>query len=153
MTRWEGSCGGGEREILPLFHNCMNFKYTVIRSVSAFAAAKEAIMTILELRGRLTVTSGADSSPRLTHAGQMAAETAFRITLGASVCFLNITASCFKFKTRRRIRAPLTPGNIVVGFFLRLTSCFYVAGQRFSHCQSTIESYKYSFKSYIKELR
>lgn len=42
--------GGGE-EILSLFHNCMNFKYTVIRPSSAFTAGNETIIIILELQG------------------------------------------------------------------------------------------------------
>jgi len=59
----------------------MNFKYTVIRASSAFTAGNETIMIILELQGQLTVKSQAASSPLFTHAGQMAAGTAFRRTL------------------------------------------------------------------------
>lgn len=38
---WQGGREGSRgREILPLFHNCMNFKYTVIRASSAFTAGE-----------------------------------------------------------------------------------------------------------------
>lgn len=58
--------GGGERGILSLYHNCMNFKYTVIRSSSACTAANhDNIGSYLGVK-----------QPLFTHAGQMDKEPA-----------------------------------------------------------------------------
>lgn len=91
----------GVRGILSLFHNCMNFKYTVIRSSSAFTAGTGTITIILDLQGWLTVKRQAAFAPLLTHAGQMAKYAGFGNTLSLCVCVsvyfsLNISAnSCF----------------------------------------------------------
>lgn len=95
MTRWEG-----ERESLSLFHNCMNFKYTVIRPSSAFTAGNETIIIIIELQGWLTVKSQAASSPLFTHAGQMAKEP--RNTLGLCVFSKHITNPLFHFCIKKK---------------------------------------------------
>lgn len=86
MTRWEGGMEEGVRGILSLFHNCMNFKYTVIRSSSAFTAGTGTIAIILDLQGWLTVKRQAAFAPLLTHAGQVAKDAGFGNTLSLCVC-------------------------------------------------------------------
>lgn len=89
LPQWQGGREGwrrGVRGILSLFHNCMNFKYTVIRSSSAFTAGTGTIIIILELQGWLTVKRQAAFAPLLTHAGQMAKDAGFGNTLSLCVC-------------------------------------------------------------------